>query len=157
MDKNYNVVNGTSYNENTPKEVIRILENARVNKTRVRLFFGDTSSGQDWLEEYDTIGYVGRSCGEIKIPILLKNERSSGGGGILTHCIVRITIDKKDVYKNGKYVIPTLEVRENTDEYAKEYPFIVFSVDKNSLIARFSNEEKAKHYVAYLRGERNCK
>ena len=34
----YHVVNGTSYHENTPKEVIKILERARNSKERVRIF-----------------------------------------------------------------------------------------------------------------------
>ena len=156
MEQNYKVVNGTCYNENTPNEVIKVLEDARRNNTRIRIFLGDLSTGEDWLDEYDTIGYVGRSSGSCKIPILLSQERSLGGG-ILTHRIVRITIDKKEVYRNSRYVVPNLEVCDNVGELKEEYPFNVYSKDKKTVIANFKTKDKAERYVAFLRGERNCK
>lgn len=157
MEQNYKVVNGTYYNENTPNEVIKILEDARRNNTRIRLFLGNLTTGEDWLDEYDTIGYIGRSCGNHKIPILLSKGNSSGGGAILTHCVVRITIDKKEVYRNKKYILPNLEVCENDGELKEDYPYCVFSKDKNTVIANCKSKEKAERYVAFLRGERNCK
>ena len=157
MEQNYKVVNGTYYNENTPNEVIKILEDARKNNTRIRLFLGNLTTGEDWLDEYDTIGYIGRSCGNHKIPILLSKENSSGGGAILTHCVVRITIDKKEVYRNKKYILPNLEVCDNVGELKEEYPFNVYSKDKKTVIANFKTKDKAERYVAFLRGERNCK
>ena len=39
-------------------------------------------------------GYVSTSMGPVKIPILLYNNRSSGGRSILTHCIVQIKESK---------------------------------------------------------------
>ena len=157
MEQNYKVVNGTCYNENTPNDVIKILEKARKERTRVRLFFGDTFSGADWLEEYETIGYVGRSCGNCKIPILLSKENSSGGGAILTDCIVRITIDKKEAYRNKKYVLPKLKVLKNGENTQNDYPYVVFSEDKQNVVALCKSREKAERLAAFLRGERNCK
>ena len=56
-------MNGTSYHENTSEEVIKILERVRNSKERVRIFYGDTETGRDWMEIYNTIGTIGRSCG----------------------------------------------------------------------------------------------
>ena len=103
--KNYKVVNNTWYNEDTSEEVIKILENARIYDSRVRIFYGDNKTGEDWLEDCDVIGRIGRSGGTIKIPLLLKKSNSTGGGGILTSCIVKITIDKKIVYQHENYHI----------------------------------------------------
>lgn len=89
------VVNGTTYHDETPAEVIRVLENARIGERRIRLCYGDVKTGRDWLEEYDVTGRVGRSTGTTKIPLILANSRSSGGPGILDHCIVRITTSTK--------------------------------------------------------------
>jgi len=91
--KTYRLENGTSYDQRTPDEVIRVLENARLNRQRVHISLGETEGpdqGQDWLEEFETHGYVGRSMGPVKVPLLLANRRSMGGGAILTHCVVRI-------------------------------------------------------------------
>ena len=153
MDKKYTVVNDTYYDEGTPNEVIKILENARRNKTRVRLFFGDLFTGEDWLEEFYTIGYIGRSSGIYKVPLLLSKENSNSGGAILTNRIVRITIDKQEVYRNKNYKMPSFEIKENVEETKREYPFGVYSKEKN--IANFKTKEKAERYIAFLRGERN--
>jgi len=101
MKKEYKVVNGTSYNKDTPDEVIDVLENARVNNIRLKLDYGDTTTGKSWDEIYDITGYIGRSTGCNKIPILLYNKRSIGGSGILTHCIIDIKTSKgkKSLYK----------------------------------------------------------
>jgi hypothetical protein len=86
----YKVVNGTSYHDETPDEVVRVLENARANRTRIVLDYGDVKTGESWGEVYDIAGYIGRSTGSIKVPLLIHNARSMGGGAILDHCIISI-------------------------------------------------------------------
>ena len=115
--KNYKVANNTWYNENANEEVIRILEDARINNLRVRIFYGDYKTGEDWLEDCDVIGRIGRSCGRIQIPLLLKKSNSTGGGGISTSCIVKITIDKKIVYQHENYHI---DFNKLTSEWEKK-------------------------------------
>lgn len=88
--KTYKVCNGTWYYEETDDKVIEVLENARLSGTRIRIYLGDKETGRDWGEVCDVTGYVGRSTGPIKIPILLHNARSMSGGGILTDCLVKI-------------------------------------------------------------------
>ena len=86
----YREVNGTSYKLETAPEVVNVLERVRLNHIRVELHYGDVQTGRDWNETYDVTGSLGRSTGPIKVPILLKTRRSSGGGAILDHCIVKI-------------------------------------------------------------------
>jgi len=105
--KKYNIINGTSYKIGTPKEVIEILENSRINKTRIRIFYGN-ESGKDWKEYHDIIGRIGRSGGMNKIPLLLKTKRSIGGCGISDNRIIKITIDKKTVYQHKCYKMSIL-------------------------------------------------
>ena len=88
--KEYNTINGTSYDLRTPSEVVAILENARLNRTRLHISLGDVSTGRDWLEENMVNGFIGRSTGSIKIPLLIHNRRSLGGPSLLDHCIVRV-------------------------------------------------------------------
>lgn len=89
--KKYKVSNGTFYHEDTDNQVIEVLERAREGCTRLLLDYGDTKTGKSWGEVNDIKGYVGRSTGSIKIPLLLYNTRSMGGGAILTDCILKIT------------------------------------------------------------------
>jgi hypothetical protein len=106
----YKIVNCTSYHLETPDAVIEIIERAMQSQRKIclRFCFGDTDSGKDWCEENYTIGYIGRSSGNIKVPLLLKSTKSSGGEALLDHCIVKI--DKKEpgkiyqeVYRHPKY------------------------------------------------------
>jgi hypothetical protein len=103
--KTYNEVNGTSYHIETPKEVIDVLESARENRTRIIVDFGDVKTGKSWNESFDIAGYVGRSTGTSKIPLLVHNARSMGGGGLLDHCIVKIVTSKgkRVLYQHKEY------------------------------------------------------
>ena len=83
-------VNGTSYHDDTPREVIDILERARQARFRIRLDYGDPETGESWGEVFDIEGYVGRSTGPIKIPLLVHNARSMGGGAIMDDKIIGI-------------------------------------------------------------------
>jgi len=94
MEKQYQSINGTFYHLETRQNVINVLENARLNNYRIRVHYGDTSTGRDWNEMHYVTGYVGRSTGSIKIPLLVYNKRSYGGGAMLDHCIVKITESK---------------------------------------------------------------
>ena len=113
MEK-YNIVNGTCYNEKTPQAVINVLEAARVTKTRIKVYFGDIKTGKDWCEVNDTAGYVGRSTGNHKIPILVSKINSYGGGALLDGCIVKIRESKgsKVLYTAYNYQAPKLELKQ---------------------------------------------
>jgi hypothetical protein len=106
-EQNYKVIDGISFHLETPDKVCRILANyCGSRNTRLRIFLGDRNTGKDWFEAWDTVGYIGRSTGNIKIPLMISRKDSMGGGAILDHCIVKITIDKKTVYKHPNYHCP---------------------------------------------------
>ena len=84
------VVNGTTYNDDTPPAVIAHLEQCRraYRQYRLRCYYGNGKTGKAWGDI--PTGYVGRSAGSVKIPLHIANRRSSGGPGIADHCIVRL-------------------------------------------------------------------
>tara|TARA_Y100000310_G_C20585110_1_gene764991 strand:- start:687 stop:995 length:309 start_codon:yes stop_codon:yes gene_type:complete len=88
--KNYKEVNGTYYDARTSDKVINVLENCRKNNTRIIIDYGDITTGESWNEIYDITGRIGRSTGNVKIPILLYNSRSINGCAIIDHCIIRV-------------------------------------------------------------------
>ena len=105
MEK-YKIVNGTFYHKDTNDEVIRILEICRRNNTRIVLDYGDIDTGKSWGEIHDITGRVSRSTGEIKIPILVHNSRSWGGGAINDKHIISIKTSL------GKVPLYTLKIDE---------------------------------------------
>lgn len=145
MDKAH-IVNGTAYHADTNEKVIKALESARASRARIRVWYGDTDTGKAWAEEYDVLGYVGRSTGGVKIPLLVHNRNSFGGGGILDHCIVRIdTTDGQTLYKHPTFNAGELSI-DGTDVY----------ID-GQIQARFDTPAKAAKYVAFLTGKRYSK
>lgn len=152
VDKKYKIIDGTAFSVKTPDRVCQLLNYYRNYGTRIRVFYGDTKTGRDWLEEYYTIGRVGRSTGQYKIPLLINNSRSWGGLGLLDDCIVRITVDKKDVYRHPKYHQGRFTIGKSP---YPEVPWGVFVSGKN--YANFKTKEKAEKWVRFMKGETNSK
>lgn len=144
-----------TFDENTCDKVKQCIEQCYNSKLRVRIWYGDTDTGVSWLDEYDVTGTIGRSTGKQKIPLLVKNSHSSGGGGILCHCIIRIDVigSRRTIYKHPSFTVPTLGVYPNLDEDTKtKYPFIVLKY--GTIQAKFKSRESAYNYVDFMTGER---
>lgn len=102
-----NIVNGTHYAEATSQDVVDVLEEARANQSRIRIYYGNTLTGCDWQEDYDVTGRLSRSTGPVKVPILLYRINAICGPAILDHCIVRIRIaNRQKARDRNLYVHP---------------------------------------------------
>ncbi len=141
----HKIIDGVQFDAGTPKAVSDILLRYMGNRNqRIRIFYGDPKTGKDYGEEYDIMGYVGRSTGQVKIPLLINNANSSGGPGILDGIIVRITVDKRNVYLHPTYTCNV--VVKGTEVYLN-----------GKIHARFKTAEKANKYASFLRGDSNVK
>jgi len=148
--------NGYWFNPETNFEVMKVISglNCYNRRQRVRIFLGDTKTGKTCNEENDVTGYIGRSTGSKKIPLLIHNQNSLGGGGILTHCIVAIyTTSGTCLYKHPKLDFGLWDIRENQLE--KEYPFAAYCDD--DLNVRFKTYKQADNYIKFMTAKRFCK
>lgn len=147
MEKTYKVYEGTSFDERTPHAVCEILSDAIHSRRtqRLRLFYGNTETGRDWMEEHDTTGYIGRSTGSVKIPLLIPRSTSTGGGAILGHCIVRITSGGRDLYRHPAYHQPAITFQGNE---------VLFD---GAVHAQFDTFRKAEKYIDFITGRTNTK
>lgn len=91
--------------DKTDTKIANIINQYYQSGKRLRFFYGDPITGRDFLEDYDIIGYIGRSTGTKKIPLLINNKNSSGGIMLSTDMIVKITLNKKVIYQHEKYHI----------------------------------------------------
>ena len=100
-------VNGTSYHTDTKQEIIEILERCRTRRVRIRFRYGD-DDGQDWGDSCDMEGYIGRSGGQMAVPLVIYNSRSYGGPAILDNRIIRIetTKGRRLLYQHPSYKPP---------------------------------------------------
>lgn len=101
------VVKGTSYDADTPDAVIEVLERVRASGDRITIVYGDTETGEPWQDRPES-GYVGRSSGTLKVPILLYSSRSIDGMAVSNGNILEIRYSNKKnggvLYKHPKFV-----------------------------------------------------
>lgn len=154
--KTYKTTSGTSYDARTPDAVVAILEQARQNRTRLHVSLGDTEgpqAGRDWLEEFETHGYIGRSMGPVKVPLLVANRRSLGGGAILDHCIVRIRTSSggRVLYQHPTYHFGSLEIRHKAEPVTSGGRVLTVDVLRDGAVhTSFETVEKARRWVHKL-------
>jgi len=155
----YQIINGTFYDARTTVEVIQVLEAARLNRTRLHISLGETDNdrgnvGLDWLEECDITGTVSRSIGPTKVPLLIANSRSLGGGAILDHCVVRIrqSAGGRVLYQHPQYHHGSLEIRRKSNpvELSDGRVLTVDVLREGAIHASFSSFEKARKWVHKL-------
>ena len=141
----------TWFDPGTPPSVVAHLEYARLHNMRLRLFFGDQETGRCWLEENDVTGYIGRSMGPMRVSILLSSRSSSGGGAILTRCVIRLiqTNGQRELWRHQNFHLPQLQPRAEQDQ--PKYPYAVHS--DGECIARFATLQKRSRWLAFMRGE----
>jgi hypothetical protein len=152
---------GTFYHEKTAPDVIKVLERARRGGARVRIWCGYTDAaegepGLAWMEEYDVCGTIGRSMGPIKIPLLIPNARSLGGGGLLDHCIVAIKSASGWLYRHPTFRVPKIELREERFEAGGKVYLAAATADGEEC-ARFATMAKAERWKAFMVGDRVAK
>lgn len=161
---------GTWFDYDTPAKVRNILEQYRKEGGRLRLFYGDTKTGRDWMGENDVVGEVGRSTGMMQIPLLIA-EGEHGGPGILDSCIVRIldADSREELYRQKNYHLPDMEIRTTdgikSSWHVEEPPKLltemgythgVWVQEKDGTFgnhANFKTYGKAAQFVAYMAGE----
>lgn len=157
----------TWFEPGTPQKVKQILSAANTSfnqhgpsGTILRLFLGDQQTGRDWCEENDVVGYVGRTNGTMKVPILLeplilsKTSLSAAhcGGPISTNSILRIidVVTGAELYRAVNYELPSLEITHKPADI--HLPFKVIREGKEH--AGCSTYEEAFRYAAFAMGTR---
>ena len=142
------VSSGTCYHADTAEPIIGILESFRLNRRKLRLFYGNPETGQSWHEENDVVGCIGRSIGPIKVPLLLE-PGEIGGPALLDQCIIRIDSPKKVLYQHDSFRIGEVSLVKGN---LKRMPWEVL-IDQTCHI-RFHQKSAARQYMDFLQGKR---
>ncbi|WPS85289.1 hypothetical protein SMD22_01290 (plasmid) [Brevibacillus halotolerans] len=160
------VLNGIWYQENTPYELLPILDGLYRSGTRCRFYFGDIDTGYDWGCQNYILGTISISTGEINAPLLISSKRGYSGCALLTGSIVKIVASKggQVLWKHPNYQKPEFEIinrgEEGFPKLSEEYEAAVFRIndeDGRKNYANFNNRKKAEGYVAFMTGERNSR
>ena len=170
----YRVVNGRYYssvmllknegklevypNISNSDKLIDVLEKCIANRTRVRIWYGG-EDGRSWLDEFDMIGRIGYTCGAIKIPILVANSRSYGGGAILTGHIIRIdeVATGKVLFMQDNFYVPLMDLRKSEYDGYAEGVYVKEKDGSWNNWANFKKDGAGLRWIKFMRGERYTK
>ena len=143
------------------EKLISVILQYRGSNERLRFWYGDRDTGKSWNEEYDVMGTIGRTGGDFKIPILLNNSRSYGGGAILIGSLVRIDeiSSHRTLWKVPNFHVEDMKVYECFGD--ENYKYRVAKLSEASgeweVEASFKTEKQAHNWVAFMRGKRYSK
>jgi hypothetical protein len=142
--------------------VAAALYSAFQRKVRVRIWYGSIETGHAWLEEFDVSGRIGISMGPHRIPILLSNSRSIGGGGILDHCIVKIqeTKSKRVLYEHPTFGRGHFRIGGESQHDQVPIPVCHYHTGDDQgwqNVANFRTWNQAIRWVAFMAGRRMTK
>jgi hypothetical protein len=133
------------FNEETTVEQMQAITNAYNSKDRVRVWYG--KNGKSWDEENDITGKIGRSTGVTPCALLVHNNRSMGGGALLTDCVVKMVNTKtgRILYQHANFEQGNFKVESNK------------VLRDGELYANCVNEKKAQRLADFMNGKRNSK
>lgn len=176
--KEYKICNGTFYSAEALDGAVLALEYARANKIRIRIFYayktaeekenGAKDSEFDvlevWNDEFDCIGRLGRSNGNIKTPILLSSSSSCCGLPILDSRAVLVkTTEGKVLFSAGGLKFPEWKVNADNDKKTCELLYKTSLMKDFKVYATCRNEDFQKavrclgNLSGYMQGVRFTK
>lgn len=142
------VAHGTWFHHETPADVRRHLCALIDSGEHCRVFLGDTATGTAWAEKYDVSGFIGRSTGHVKVPLIVR-PRANGGPALLDHCIVGIL-----TARGWRYRHPTLNLGTWTTGPATAPGYAADVLHNGTIWARCKTDRAAAQLIAFMTGQR---
>lgn len=150
--------------EDTDKDVLADITRLINRRERCRIFYGDPATGKDSHEEYDTMGYIRLTSGQKRMPILVNNRASDGGGIISTDRIVRIMAQGRDgrtyvsIYTHPTYHSGTWDYMPCTPIDLPDGRRLSWEATSDGEVrARFETHQQAQKYIDFMLGKRHSK
>ena len=146
--------------DNVNEALMSLIVRAWKYRFRIRVFYGDIHTGRSWNEEYDVMGMIGKTCGDIGIPILLRRKDSKYGGALLVSSIIRIDDieDKRTLWKLPNFHVEEMNVCSND---SLELPWKVEKLNEETnkwqTEANFKTEIQAQKWIEFMEGKRYSK
>jgi hypothetical protein len=148
--------NGLWFHPETPAAVRNVLVEAYHEHATLRVWYGDVQTGVAWSEENDVMGRLSRTCGQIKVPLLVA-PGEDGAPAMLEHCIVRIdrvTRNRDGAGRKGKtlYAHPNFSTGHWEPGAAVTEGYQEAAYHNGELTAQFKKAGSAKAYCDFMQG-----
>jgi hypothetical protein len=143
---------GIYFGKNTPEKVKQIVSSNIGRSNRFRFWYGDGITGKNWNEENDVCGYIGRSTGPKKIPLLIAKKTSDGGGALMDDSIIKIvdTRTKKVLYQHQNFNQSVFTITPHSDLPQ----FAANVLQDGSIYARCKSIKNAIRLAEFMNGKR---
>jgi hypothetical protein len=129
-------------------ELASALEACRHSGSKVRLVLGDPRTGDTSFDEDGVVGRIGRSCGALRVPLLVEGGQAFGSPIICDRVLAILDWETGlPLYRHTSYRPPELRLAFCEHEAR---PWSVTHKDRT--IARFADIGKAGAYIAFMRG-----
>ena len=142
---------GLWFHPETPVAVRNVLAEAFHNCYSLRVWYGDAKTGVSWADEYDVKGRLGRSCGKVKVPLLVP-VGEDGAPAMLDHCVIRIDRVHNNTKGSTLYVHPQFSAGTWTTGAAQTEGYLEGSYRDGELIAQFKKPGHAQAYGDFMTG-----
>lgn len=148
-------IKGLEFMSTLPIGAANALIGAWKSGDRVRIFYGDVDTGEQWMEDHDVSGYV-EPAYFLRMPVLAYSKRSVSTTPIMQNCLVRIirTKDGKELWRAANYQDPYLYIAPTPDWLRDAgYNWGVHDAREKNL-ANFRTKAKAQAYIDFQKGKR---
>jgi hypothetical protein len=148
----------TFFEIGTRQEVADVLKKyMQKNNEMLRIMVGDPETGVDSCSEFEVVGFIGRSGGSMKVPLIIE-PGEDGGGPIQTSRVLRIlrARDGKELYRHPKYQVPNITVTPHISQ-EKDGSYTWAGFHDGELVARFKKGSEATEWAEFLMGTLPCK
>lgn len=143
------------YTPGTPSGVSWALESARITGRRVRVFYGDPVTGEDWSISENVRGIIdiARDDSNRIVPVLRQSRKAKVGEELKTDCIVRVIhLDGAgEVYRHPQYHTPELGV--DMDKEAGRF-FVTANGQRIGEPDGFETRTEVANRIKFLLGHR---
>lgn len=138
----------------TPARVQEVLESYRTSGKLIRLFYGDTATGRDSMDDERVVGTISRSNRGMRHPLLTVPDEGRPYP-LRTDLIVRLMDAETGVelYRTPNYQLPQLEIKPVRDQKMRAKGLHFEVADGDGLVqGRFPSVFRAAEYVEFITG-----
>jgi hypothetical protein len=127
----------------------------------VRIFYGDALTGRDSADEWGMNGYLSRSTGIRPCLLMVANANCIGGSAIHTESVLRIIVERLEVYRHPLYqeIKWVCQDKQPYDaDVAPDGRVLPFQVYRDGeLHAQFETDAKRCRWLVFMAGKRMSK
>lgn len=116
---------------------------------KVRIFYGDTQTGRDWLEESNSIGYVKLHKHRAHFILLFKKQSAYGDVICVKNIVKILALNGEVLYQHDAYHLDELVISQSKQS---GYSHEIVNLTIGGVLARFQSLEACQNWLKFIKG-----